>query len=182
MIVKSLSIADILLVEPKIFEDDRGFFFESFNQVDFEKVTNLTPLFVQENHSSSKKSVLRGLHYQLPPFAQDKLIRVPQGEIFDIAVDIRQNSPTFGSHVGELLSSANKKQLWIPKGFAHGFVVLSEVAEVIYKTTEYYVPESQRSILWDDPELNIDWNLGELLPILSDKDKEGFLLSDSEIF
>jgi len=182
MNVSALSIPNILLIEPKIFEDDRGLFFESYNQENFENKTNLSPIFVQENHSSSKKAVLRGLHYQLPPAAQDKLIKVVQGEIFDVAVDIRKNSPSFGKWVGEVLSSDNKKQLWIPKGFAHGFFVLSETAEVNYKTTNYYMPEFERIIRWNDSELGIDWNLNGLNPILSAKDDAGFELNHSEVF
>ncbi|MDC0483689.1 dTDP-4-dehydrorhamnose 3,5-epimerase [Candidatus Thioglobus sp.] len=182
MIVKALSIPDVLLLEPKVFEDSRGFFFESFNQADFEEATNISPVFVQENHSSSKNAVLRGLHYQLPPAAQDKLVRVIQGEIFDVAVDLRKNSPTFGKWTGATLSSSNKKQIWIPKGFAHGFFVFSDTAEVAYKTTNYYAPEYDRCIFWNDPELNIDWNLNRADPILSSKDKNGILISNSEIF
>ena len=172
MKVTALSIPDVLLIEPKVYKDDRGFFFESFNQADFKKETNLSPTFVQENHSKSIKGTLRGLHYQLPPKAQDKLIRVVNGEIFDVAVDIRKGSSTFGKWIGEILTDKNNKQIWIPKGFAHGFIVLSEIAEMIYKTTDYYAPQYERCIRWDDPKLNIDWDLkGE--PILSNKDKKG---------
>ena len=141
MKVTALSIPDILLIEPKVFRDDRGFFFESFNQADFEKETNLSPTFVQENHSRSNKGVLRGLHYQLPPKAQDKLLRVVNGEIFDVVVDIRKESSTFGKWIGEILTDKNKKQIWIPKGFAHGFLVISDSAEVAYKTTDYWYPK-----------------------------------------
>jgi len=182
MNVTSLSIPDVLLLEPKIFDDERGFFFESFNQAAFEKETNLLPNFVQENHSRSSKGVLRGLHYQLPPKAQDKLVRVLRGQIFDIAVDLRKNSPSFGLYVGELLSDSNKKQLWIPKGFAHGFVVISEIAEVVYKTTEYFAPGAERRIKWNDPDLNINWNIDDISPILSAKDQASSLFHDSEIF
>jgi len=181
MKVRPLSIPDILLIEPKIFRDERGFFFESFNQADFEKGTNLSPIFVQENHSRSINGTLRGLHYQLPPKAQDKLIRVVNGEIFDVAVDIRKGSSTFGKWIGEILTDTNNKQIWIPKGFAHGFVVLSEIAEMIYKTTDYYAPQYERCIRWDDPKLNIDWGLKEE-PILSNKDKKGELINNVEIF
>ena len=181
MKVRPLSIPDILLIEPKVFRDDRGFFFESFNQADFEKETNLSPIFVQENHSRSNKGVLRGLHYQLPPKAQDKLLRVVNGEIFDVAVDIRKGSSTFGKWIGEILTDKSKKQIWIPKGFAHGFVVISESAEIVYKTTEEYAPIYERCIRWDDPKLNIDWNLKGLNPLLSNKDKQGVLLQDAEI-
>ena len=172
MKVRSLSIPDILLIEPEVFKDDRGFFFESFNQANFEKRTNLSPTIVQENHSKSIKGTLRGLHYQLPPKAQDKLVRVVRGEIYDIAVDIRKGSSTFGKWVGEKLSEKNKKQIWIPKGCAHGFLTLSEIAEVIYKTTDYYAPQYERCIRWDDPKLSIDWNFKGLNLLLSNKDKK----------
>ena len=182
MKVRPLSIPDILLIEPKVYEDNRGFFFESFNQADFEKESNLSPTFVQENHSRSNKGVLRGLHYQLPPKAQDKLVRVVKGEIFDVVVDIRKSSSTFGKWIGEILTEKNKKQMWIPKGFAHGFVVLSNNAEIVYKTTDYYAPDYERCILWNDPQLNIDWGLMGVKPRLSNKDKKGELLNNSEIF
>tara|TARA_B100000586_G_scaffold143461_1_gene103911 strand:- start:204 stop:755 length:552 start_codon:yes stop_codon:yes gene_type:complete len=182
MKVRPLSIPDILLIEPKVFRDERGLFFESFNQADFEKETNLSPTFVQENHSRSNKGVLRGLHYQLPPKAQDKLVRVVKGEIFDVVVDIRKGSSTFGKWVGETLSGKNKTQIWIPQGFAHGFLVLSEIAEVIYKTTDYYAPQYERCIRWDDPKLSIDWNLNEESLLLSKKDKKGELFKNSEFF
>ena len=182
MKVTALSIPDVLLIEPKVFRDNRGFFFESFNQEDFEKETNLAPIFVQENHSKSTKGVLRGLHYQLPPKPQDKLVKVVRGEIFDVVVDIREKSSTFGHWTGEILSANNKKQIWIPKGFAHGFFVLSENAEVVYKTTDYYAPDYERCILWNDPQLNIDWGLMGVKPRLSNKDKKGELLNNSEIF
>ena len=182
MKVRPLSIPDILLIEPKVFRDERGFFFESFNRADFEKGTNISPIFVQENHSRSIKGVLRGLHYQLPPKAQDKLLRVVKGEIFDVAVDIRRGSSTFGKWIGETLSEKNKKQIWIPKGFAHGFLVLSEIAEVIYKTTDYYAPQYERCICWDDHKLSIDWRLNEESLLLSKKDKKGELLKNSEVF
>ena len=181
MKVRPLSIPDILLIEPKVFSDERGFFFESFNQADFEKGTNLSPIFVQENHSRSIKGVLRGLHYQLPPKAQDKLLRVVKGEIFDVVVDVRKGSSTFGKWVGEILTDKNKKQIWIPKGFAHGFLVVSESAEVVYKTTEEYGPQYERCIIWNDAKLNIDWGL-KRKPILSNKDKKGELFNHSEIF
>jgi len=182
MKVTALSIPDVLLIEPKVFRDDRGFFFESFNQADFEKETNLSPTFVQENHSRSNKGVLRGLHYQLPPKAQDKLVKVVKGEIFDVVVDIRKSSPTYRQWVGEVLSDKNKNQLWVPKGFAHGFAVLSEIADVIYKTTDYYAPQYERCILWNDPELAIKWGFYGLNPLLSDKDKNGTLIQFAEIF
>ena len=165
-----LAIPDVMLIEPKIFGDERGFFYESFNQAAFNEATGLNVVFVQDNHSKSAQNVLRGLHYQLPPKAQGKLVRVLVGEVFDVAVDIRKNSPTFGQWVGERLSAANKRQMWIPPGFAHGFVVLSESAEFLYKTTNYYAPECERSIFWNDPALRIEWPLtGE--PLLSGKDE-----------
>ena len=181
MKVTALSIPDILLIEPKVFRDDRGFFFESFNQATFEKETNLSPTFVQENHSRSIKGVLRGLHYQLPPKAQGKLVRVIHGEIFDAVVDIRKDSPTFGQWLGEVISADNKKQLWIPLGFAHGFLTLSESAEVLYKATDFYAPEFERCIAWNDTEIGIEWPLhGE--PILSNKDQNGLSLSNAKAF
>ena len=172
MRVTALSIPDVLLLEPKVFYDDRGFFFESFNQLDFEKTTGLSPVFVQENYSRSIKGVLRGLHFQLPPKEQDKLIHVVKGEVFDVAVDIRKDSSTYGKWVGQILSDKNKKQLWIPGGFAHGFLVLSEVAELIYKTTNYFSPENQRCIIWNDPTLKVKWPIKHE-PVLSAKDKLG---------
>ena len=168
-----------MLIEPKVFGDERGFFYESFNQAAFNEATGLNVTFVQDNHSKSVQNVLRGLHYQLPPKAQGKLVRVLVGEVFDVAVDIRKNSPTFGRWVGERLSAANKRQMWIPSGFAHGFVVLSESAEFLYKTTNYYAPECERSIFWNDPELRIEWPLiGE--PLLSAKDERAPLFADVE--
>ena len=181
MKVTALSIPDVLLIEPKVFRDDRGCFFESFNQEDFAKKTKLTPIFVQENHSKSTKGILRGLHYQLPSKAQDKLLRVVNGEIFDVVVDIRKGSSTFGKWIGEILTDKNKKQIWIPKGFAHGFVVVSESAEVVYKTTDYYAPQYERCICWDDSKLSIDWSLNGIKPILSSKDREGVLISSAEL-
>ena len=152
-----LNIPDVLLIEPQVFEDERGVFFESFNSSEFRKITSLDVLFVQDNQSKSAKGVLRGLHYQLPPYAQGKLVRVIQGEVLDIAVDIRTSSPTFGKYVAEILTSKNKKQLWVPEGFAHGFLTLSETSEFVYKTTKLYSPAHERSILWNDPILNINW-------------------------
>lgn len=166
-----LAIPDVILLEPKVFGDARGFFYESFNQETFRRLTGLEVRFVQDNHSRSARNVLRGLHYQLPPKAQGKLVRVVAGEVFDVAVDIRKDSPTFGQWVGEVLSAENHRQLWIPPGFAHGFLVVSEYAEFLYKTTEYYAPEYERGIRWDDPELAIPWPLkGE--PVVSEKDAE----------
>lgn len=171
MKVTPLAILDVLLIEPKVFGDDRGFFYESFNQKAFNEATGLEVNFVQDNHSKSAKNVLRGLHYQLPPKAQGKLVRVVAGEVFDVAVDIRKGSSTYGQWVGEVLSSENKRQMWIPPGFAHGFLVLSDTAEFLYKTTDYYAPESERSILWNDAALAIDWPL-TAAPLLSGKDAQ----------
>jgi dTDP-4-dehydrorhamnose 3,5-epimerase len=176
-----LSIPELIVLEPKIHGDDRGFFFESYNARDFHEATGLKMKFMQDNHSLSRKGVLRGLHYQLPPHAQGKLVRVVRGAIFDVAVDVRASSPSFGRWDGVELSAENKKQLWIPPGFAHGFLTLSEKAEVLYKATEFYSPESERSILWDDPEIGITWSMQET-PIISDKDRQGKRLAQAEIF
>ncbi len=175
-----LAIPDVILLEPRVFGDDRGFFFESFNQAKFEAAIGRSVNFVQDNHSRSARNVLRGLHYQVRQ-PQGKLVRVVQGEVFDVAVDLRKSSPSFGQWVGEILSADNKKQLWIPEGFAHGFVVLSETAEFLYKTTDYYAPEHERCLLWSDPSLGIAWPI-EGKPALSAKDREGRLLRDIEIF
>ena len=164
-----LAIPDIVLFEPRVFGDDRGFFMESFNQHVFQQLTRLDATFVQDNHSKSARGVLRGLHYQLAPKAQGKLVRVVRGAVFDVAVDIRKSSPSFGQWVGTELSDANRRQLWIPPGFAHGFLVLSESAEFLYKTTEYYAPDLERCIIWNDPWLAIDWPAG-MDPQLSAKD------------
>jgi dTDP-4-dehydrorhamnose 3,5-epimerase len=171
-----LSIPDVFLIEPLVFGDERGFFFESFNHAKFEAAIGRQVSFVQDNHSKSAKGVLRGLHFQNPK-PQGKLVRVTQGEVFDVAVDIRKGSPTFGQWVGEILSADNKKQLWIPEGLAHGFLVLSESAEFLYKTTDYYAPEFDHCILWNDPMLAIQWPI-EGLPVLSSKDQDGQLFSD----
>ena len=168
MKVTPLSIPDVLLIEPQVFSDDRGFFFESFNQEKFEKAIGRKINFMQDNHSKSKRGVLRGLHYQLPPKAQGKIVRVIQGEAFDVAVDIRKSSPTFGKWVGEILSADNKKQMWIPEGFAHGFLVLSDTAEINYKTTDLYSRNDERAINWNDKNIGIKWPFKEVL--LSDKD------------
>ena len=181
MNVTRLAIPDVLLLEPKVFGDARGFFYESFNQQAFAAATGCDVTFVQDNHSRSARGVLRGLHYQLPPKAQGKLVRVVAGEVFDVAVDIRHASPTFGRWVGEFLSADNKRQLWIPPGFAHGFMVLSESAEFLYKTTDYYAPALERCIQWDDPELAIDWPAG-FAPLLSAKDQQGVALASAEVF
>lgn len=171
----------VLLIRPRVFEDERGFFFESFNKRDWFEATGIDCEFVQDNHSRSRKGVLRGLHYQLPPTPQGKLVRVLSGEIFDVAVDIRRNSPHFGKWVGHRLSAENKLQLWVPEGFAHGFLVLSETAEVHYKATNYYSPASERSIAWNDPSLAINWPLEEV-PALSDKDAQAPGLHKAESF
>lgn len=174
-------IPDLLIIEPKVFGDDRGFFFESFNQRRFTELTGVTEAFVQDNHSKSACNVLRGLHYQIRQ-PQGKLVRVTAGEVLDIAVDIRKSSPTFGKWVGVRLSAENKKMLWIPKGFAHGFVVLSDSAEFLYKTTDYWAPEHERCIIWSDPDLNIDWQLNGTTPLLSGKDQAGRPFKDAEVF
>jgi dTDP-4-dehydrorhamnose 3,5-epimerase len=180
MRVAATAIPDLLLLEPTIHEDARGFFFESFNQKRFEDATRRNVSFVQDNHSRSLRHVLRGLHYQVHR-PQGKLVRVISGEVFDVAVDLRRSAPTFGKFFGIVLSAPNKKQLWIPEGFAHGFLVLSEAAEVLYKTTDYYVPEDERCLIWNDPDVAIDWpKHGE--PILSAKDRLGLTLSNGEVF
>ncbi len=166
-----LSITDVFLIEPEVFGDERGFFYESFNQAKFESAIGRKVTFVQDNHSKSAKGVLRGLHYQ-DPKSQGKLVRVTQGEVFDVAVDIRPKSSTFGKWVAEILSGENKRQLWIPEGFAHGFLVLSETAEFLYKTTEYYAPEFEKCIIWNDIDLAIKWPLNEV-PKLSTRDQKG---------
>jgi dTDP-4-dehydrorhamnose 3,5-epimerase len=181
MQVVPTAIPDLFEIEPKVFGDDRGFFYESFNQRRFTEMTGVTDSFVQDNHSKSARNVLRGLHYQIRQ-PQGKLVRVVAGEVLDIAVDIRKSSPNFGNWVGVNLTAENKKMLWIPKGFAHGFVVLSETAEFLYKTTDYWAPEHERCIIWNDPDLAIDWQLGNATPLLSAKDQAGKLLKDAEIF
>lgn len=178
MKVTPTAIADVLLVEPRVFGDDRGFFFESFNLRAFHEATGLDVDFVQDNHSKSARNVLRGLHYQVAQ-PQGKLVRVVQGEVFDVAVDIRKGSKTYGSWVGEVLSAENKRQLWIPAGLAHGFLVLSETAEFLYKTTDYYAPAHERCIAWNDPDLAINWPISES-PVLSAKDAAGAAFCDAE--
>lgn len=175
-----LAIPEVILFEPKVFGDDRGFFYESFNQARFEAAVGYKVDFVQDNHSKSSQGVLRGLHYQIEQ-AQGKLVRVAQGEVFDVAVDIRRASPTFGQWVGAVLSAENKHQLWVPKGFAHGFVVLSETAEFLYKTSDYYAPAFERCIVWNDPDLAIDWPL-QAAPLLSGKDQAGAAFKQAEVF
>lgn len=175
-----LAIPDVVLIEPKVFGDERGFFFESFNQAQFEEAIGKSVQFVQDNHSRSVKNVLRGLHYQIQQ-PQGKLVRVVRGEVFDVAVDLRRSSPTFGRWVGRVLSADNKRQLWVPEGFAHGFVVLSETAEFLYKTTNYYAPANERCIVWNDPEIGIDWPPG-ISPKLSEKDSQGLGFTQAEVF
>jgi dTDP-4-dehydrorhamnose 3,5-epimerase len=173
-------IPDVLILEPKVFGDERGFFFESFNERLWKEATGLDVKFVQDNHSKSAGGVLRGLHYQIK-FPQGKLVRVISGEVYDVAVDIRKSSPTFGNVEAVYLSAANRRQLWIPAGFAHGFLVVSESAEFLYKTTDYYAPEYDRCIIWNDPDLKINWPLkGE--PVLSAKDAKGVLFKNAEVF
>lgn len=175
------SIPDVLIIEPKVFGDARGFFYESFNAKRFAEVTGVTLPFVQDNHSRSARHVLRGLHYQIQQ-SQGKLVRATAGEVLDVVVDIRKSSPTFGKSEAVVLSADNKRMLWVPPGFAHGFVVLSETAEFLYKTTDYYAPEYERSILWNDPALGIDWKLDGATPLLAAKDQAGKLLKDAEVF
>ena len=171
-------IADVFLIEPKVFGDERGFFFESFNQKAFNEATGAQWSFVQDNHSKSSHGVLRGLHYQVVQ-PQGKLVRVVAGEVFDVAVDIRKDSPTYGQWVGEILSASNQRQLWVPPGLAHGFVVLSESAEFLYKTTDYYAPAHERCIAWNDPTLNIEWPALSTPPKLSAKDAAGIAFVDA---
>ncbi|MBW4648116.1 MAG: dTDP-4-dehydrorhamnose 3,5-epimerase [Kastovskya adunca ATA6-11-RM4] len=180
MNIISVAIPDLLLIEPKAFADDRGFFYESYNYKAFSEKAGITAQFVQDNHSCSRQNVLRGLHYQIQQ-PQGKLVRAIAGTIFDVAVDIRKSSPTCGQWVGYILSAENKRQLWIPPGFSHGFLTLSETAEVLYKTTDYYAPQHDRCILWNDPDLAIDWPL-DSPPILSAKDQAGKLLKTAEVF
>ena len=174
-----LAIPDVLLIEPRVFGDDRGFFFESFNHRRFEDAVGRQVAFVQDNHSKSSANVLRGLHYQIQQ-PQGKLVRVTAGSVFDVAVDLRKGSPTFGQWVGEVLSAENKRQLWVPEGFPHGFVVLSETAEFLYKTTDYYSPEHERCIAWNDPQLAIEWPISSV-PSLSAKDVAGVAFANAEV-
>jgi len=180
MTIIPTAIPDLLIFEPKVFGDQRGFFLESYNQLTFQALTGLTLNFVQDNHSRSAKNVLRGLHYQIQQ-PQGKLVRVVSGSVFDVAVDLRKSSPTFGRWDGVELSGDNHRQLWVPPGFAHGFVVLSEQADFLYKTTDYYAPEHERCIRWDDPEIGIVWPEG-IAPLLSGKDQQGLSLKDAEVF
>lgn len=177
-------IPDVLIIEPKVFGDARGFFLESFNDKAFREATGLDLKFVQDNHSRSGRGVLRGLHYQLQQ-PQGKLVRVVRGEVFDVAVDVRRSSPTFGKWTGVILSESNHRQFWVPPGFAHGFLVLSESADFLYKTTEYYAPQHERCIAWNDPSIGIDWHLqaaGINAPLLSAKDNAGSSLEDADVF
>lgn len=176
----STKISDVIIIEPQVFGDDRGFFLESYNEKTFAQKTGIQEKFVQDNHSRSAKNVLRGLHYQIQQ-PQGKLVRVVIGEVFDVAVDLRKNSPTFGEWVSCILSAANKRLLWVPPGFAHGFLVLSESADFLYKTTDYYAPEYERAILWNDPTLNIDWPL-QTTPLLSAKDQAAKTLETAEVY
>jgi dTDP-4-dehydrorhamnose 3,5-epimerase len=180
MKVTPLNISDVLLIEPEVFADERGFFFESFNQNQFEKALGRKINFVQDNHSKSVKGVLRGLHYQLPPRAQGKLVRVIQGEVFDVVVDLRQSSPTFGKWVSEILSADNKKQIWIPEGFAHGFLTLSDTAEFLYKTTDFYSKEHEQAIRWNDEKIGIQWPMKEVS--LSSKDNAALSFKEAKYF
>lgn len=174
------AIPDVKILKPRVFGDERGFFMESYNRKSFNQLVGDDIKFVQDNHSRSSKNVLRGLHYQIHQ-PQGKLVRVISGEVFDVAVDLRQSSPHFGHVVSTILTSKNHEQMWIPPGFAHGFLVLSDEAEFLYKTTDYYAPEHERTLLWNDPELGIDWPLKET-PLLSDKDKQGLALSNAETY
>ena len=177
MQVTTTAIDGLLVLAPRVFGDSRGFFYESFNKSAFQAATGLDVNFVQDNHSTSARDVLRGLHFQLAPRVQGKLVRVVQGEVFDVAVDIRRDSPTYGQWHGEILSAENYKQVWIPAGLAHGFLVLSESAEFLYKTTDYYAPELERCLRWDDPTVGIAWPLAGRQPLLSDKDRQGLPLA-----
>ena len=176
------ALPDVLIIETKVFGDDRGFFFESFNQKAFNQATGLQVDFVQDNHSRSARGVLRGLHYQLAPHAQGKLVRVVRGAVFDVAVDIRRSSPTFGRWVGVELSEENHRQLWIPPGFAHGFLTLTDSADFLYKTTAYYAPSHDRCIAWNDPDIGIDWPATGSEPLLSAKDAQGRPLAQADTF
>jgi dTDP-4-dehydrorhamnose 3,5-epimerase len=180
MNIVRMAIPDVCIVEPTVFGDSRGFFFESYNARVFGEKTGLDVTFVQDNHSRSARHVLRGLHYQIRQ-AQGKLVRVIAGEVFDVAVDLRRSSPTFGKWVAEHLSAANKRQMWIPPGFAHGFLVLSDVAEFVYKTTDYYAPQHERCILWNDQVLRVAWPI-QTPPRLSEKDRQGVPFAEAEVF
>ncbi len=180
MRVRKTAIPDVLIVEPTIFGDERGFFYESYNEQKWQELTGLETRFVQDNHSKSVRGVLRGIHYQIKQ-SQGKLVRVVAGEVFDVAVDLRKSSPTFGQWVGERLSAENKKMLWVPEGFGHGFLVLSESAEFLYRTTDFYAPEHERCIVWNDLDLRIDWPL-DGAPKLSEKDAQGSSFAEAEYY
>lgn len=180
MNVIATEIPEVKIIEPRVFRDERGFFMESYNAKKLAEAAGITEDFVQDNHSRSSKNVLRGLHYQIQQ-AQGKLVRVISGEVFDVAVDIRRSSPTFGQWVGVMLTGENFRQLWVPAGFAHGFLVVSDTAEFLYKTTDFYAPEHERCIRWDDPQIGIDWPLADE-PILSDKDRDGLPLASAEVY
>ena len=180
MNVIQTNLPEVFIIEPRVFGDDRGFFYESFNAKKFAELTGVEASFVQDNHSLSAKNVLRGLHYQIRQ-PQGKLVRVVSGEVFDVAVDIRRSSPTFGQWAGVVLSAENKRQMWIPTGFAHGFLVLSDSAEFLYKTTDYWAPEHERCLQWDDPAVAIQWPLVGA-PVMSAKDQQGQLLANAEVF
>jgi dTDP-4-dehydrorhamnose 3,5-epimerase len=182
MKVSTTAIEGLLVLEPKVFGDERGFFLESFNQKAFEAAVGGKVGFVQDNHSRSSRGVLRGLHYQLPPHAQGKLVRVTQGAVFDVAVDLRRGSPSFGRWLGVELSGQNHKQLWLPPGLAHGFLVTSDSADFLYKTTRYYAPQAERGVRWDDPAIGIDWPLQSHVPLLSDKDAAAPRLAEAPTF
>lgn len=180
MQIIATKIPDVLIIEPKVFGDDRGFFYESFNKKTFEELVNVSVDFVQDNHSKSAQGVLRGLHYQIQQ-SQGKLVRVSAGEVLDVVVDLRKSSSTFGQWLGVKLSAENKRLLWVPAGFAHGFLVLSETAEFLYKTTDYYAPQYERCIRWDDEDLAIDWQYGKM-PLVSEKDAQGSTFNEAELF
>ncbi|MDC0508008.1 dTDP-4-dehydrorhamnose 3,5-epimerase [Luminiphilus sp.] len=180
MTVLETSLPGVLVIEPRLFSDERGFFFESFNVKDFSEVANVDYDFVQDNHSKSSRGVLRGLHYQIQR-PQGKLVRVTEGAVLDVAIDIREGSPNFGDWVGIELSESNMRQLWIPPDFAHGFLVLSEAAQVLYKATDYYAPEYERTLKWDDPSIGIDWPELDIPPLLSQKDQEACFLSEADL-
>lgn len=180
MKVTKTAIPEVLLIEPTVFGDERGFFYESYNERAWQEETGLTTRFVQDNHSRSVKGVLRGIHYQIKQ-SQGKLVRVVLGEVFDVAVDLRKSSPTFGQWVGEVLSAENKRSLWVPEGFGHGFLVTSDAAEFLYRTTDFYAPEHERCIQWNDPDLAVQWPL-DGTPQLSGKDEQGTLFKDAEVY
>lgn len=182
MNVQRLSIPDVMLITPKVFSDARGYFYESFNAKLFGELTGTRVAFVQDNHSSSVMGTLRGLHYQLAPQGQGKLVRVVEGAVFDVVVDLRRSSPSFGQWTSAVLSAENQQQLWIPQGFAHGFLTLTDSAQFLYKTTDYYAPQAERCLAWNDPQIAIDWPKLNVSPVLSEKDRAGVRLADAECF